>query len=145
MFCISPFSFLTPQTNSRTHTGLLDALIFSSWTPVAPPGECSRNNERIFFKDIRHKALRPTEKHVLRLPIFHFSYTPQINDHYNPIPDPHPIVPFPFSSLSRFLPELDLWTDLACIIVWLFYILVYNAGLLKTAPERHQRNFALVE
>jgi len=40
---------------------------------------------------------------------FHSFYTPT-NLHDNLIPDPHPMVPFPFLSLSRFLPQIEWQT-----------------------------------
>ena len=44
------------------------------------------------------------------------SLTPQPTPHDNPIPDPHPTVPFPCSSLSLFFPEIDGQTELSRII-----------------------------
>jgi len=71
------------------------------------PSECPWNNER------RHW---PAEKHVFRVSAFS-SPTPRNQPHYNPIPDPYPMVPLPFSSLlAGFLPQFDGQTNISCII-----------------------------
>ena len=73
--------------------------------PVAPPGECPWNNERML----------PAEKHVF----FAFPTFPSFRT-----PKPTPSRPtshhtFPFSSLSRFLSQFDGQTDRPYqIIVW---------------------------
>ena len=54
----------------------------------------------------------------LRLPLS-LPFTPLNRPlHDNLIPDPHPVIPFSFSSLSPFLPEIDGQTDLSRIIIW---------------------------
>jgi len=52
----------------------------------------------------------PPKTIFFHLPI-PFSHTSQPAPRYSPMPYPHPIVPFLFSSLSRFLPEIDGQTD----------------------------------
>ena len=59
----------------------------------------------------------PTEKPLFSVSLFPSPQTPTKPLDYYLISDPHPIVLFPFLSLSQFLPESGRWANIVPIIV----------------------------
>ena len=105
-FCVNwNFSFLAVLTKSWLSVQFMSALL-------------SLNNNRLinrmFLALLTLQLLLWNKLYIVAL------HTPN-NLHDNPIPDTHPIVPFPFSSLRRFLAESDGRSDLSRSIVddWL--------------------------